>query len=117
MYWSLINTILNKAKIPIMPPLLQNVLFMTDLTEKALIFNEYFILQCTTIDTGSELPQDAPAPSSLISDFPIFGEKILSIIKSLNPNKAHHWDKISLRMIKLSDAALVIPLKIYSRIA
>ena len=111
-YWSLINTLLNKAKIPIIPPLLENGLFIMDFTEKAQIFNEYFILQCTTIDTGSELPQDATAPSSLISDFPISDEKILNIIRSLNPNKAHGWAEISVRMIKLSDTALVITLKI-----
>ena len=35
-YWSLINTVLNKAKIPIMPPLLENGLFVTDSTEKAM---------------------------------------------------------------------------------
>ena len=39
-------------------------------------------------------------------------EKILAIIRSLNPNKAHDWDEISIRMIKLSDASLVTPLKI-----
>ena len=111
-YWSLINTVLNKAKIPIIPPLLEDGLFITDFSEKAQIFNEYFILQCTTIDTGSELPQDAPPLTSLISDFPISDEKILNIIRSLNPNKAHGWDEISIRMIKLSDAALVIPLRI-----
>ena len=111
-YWSLINTVLNKAKIPIIPPLLENGSFITDFSEKAHIFNEYFILQCTTIDTGSELPQDAPPLTSLISDFPISDEKILNIIRSLNPNKAHGWDEIYVRMIKLSDAALVIPRRI-----
>ena len=111
-YWSLINTVLNKAKIPIIPPLLENGLFITDFTEKAQIFNDYFLLQCTTIDTGSVIPPYVPAPSSLISEFPISDEKILNIIRSLNPNKAHGWDGISVRMIKLSDAALVVPLKI-----
>ena len=56
MYWSLINTVLNKAKIPIIPPLLENGLFISDFAEKAQLFNDYFILQCTTIDTGSEIP-------------------------------------------------------------
>ena len=111
-YWTLINTVLNKAKVPIIPPLLENGIFVTDFTEKAQLFNDYFILQCTTIDTGSEIPQDAPVPATLISDFIISEEKILSIIRSLNPNKAHGWDEISVRMIKISDAALVIPLKI-----
>ena len=111
-YWTLINTLLNKAKIPIIPPLLENGLFVTDFTEKAQIFNDYFILQCTTIDTGSEIPHDTQGSSTLISDFVISEVKILNIIRSLNPNKAHGWDEISIRMIKLSDSSLVTPLKI-----
>ena len=39
-------------------------------------------------------------------------ENILKIIRSLNPNKAHGWDEISVRMIKLCDSAFVVPLKI-----
>ena len=87
-------------------------MFVTDFTEKAQIFNDYFILQCTTIDTGSEIPHDMQGSSTLISDFVISEEKILSIIRSLNPNKAHGWDEISIRMIKLSDTSLLTPLKI-----
>ena len=37
-YWTLINTVLNKVKIPIIPPLLENGLFVTDFAEKAQIF-------------------------------------------------------------------------------
>ena len=37
-------------------------------------------------------------------------EKLTSIIKSLNPNKAHGWDEISVRMIKISGDALIPPL-------
>ena len=111
-YWSLINTVLNKAKIPIIPPLLEDGLFVTDFTQKAQLFNDYFILQCTTIDTGSEIPENIPVTCTLINDFAISDEKILQIIRSLNPNKAHGWDEISVRMIKLSDVALVVPLKI-----
>ena len=78
---------------------------------KRQIFTEYFIQQCTTIDTGSKLPQHIPATITQLNDFVISEEKILNIIRSLNPNKAHGWDEISVRMIKLSDSALVIPLK------
>ena len=55
-YWTLMNTVLNKIKIPMIPPLLENGLFATDFAEKAQIFNDYFILQCTNINTGSEIP-------------------------------------------------------------
>ena len=46
-------------------------------------------------------------PSELIPFY-----DILNITRSLNPNKADGWDGISARMIKLSDAALITPLKI-----
>ena len=48
----------------------------------------------------------------MISDLVISEETILNIMRSLNPNKAHGWDEISIRMIKLSDASLVTPLMI-----
>ena len=84
-YWSVINTILNEAKIPIIPPLLENGIFITKIAEKAEIFNDYFILQCTTIDTGSVLPQCAtPVTASILNDFVISEEKILNIIRSRN---------------------------------
>ena len=85
---------------------------MTDFTEKAQLFNDYLILQCTTIDTGSVIPEHNPINLTLIETFVISEEKILNIIRSLNPNKAHGWEEISVRMIKLSDGALVLRLKI-----
>ena len=111
-YWSLINTVINKTKIPIIPPLLENGLFVTDITQKAQLFNDHFILQCTTIENGSKIPNHTSINPTRISSFDISEEKILKIIRSLNPNKAHGWDEIFVRMIKLSDTALVAPLKI-----
>ena len=37
---------------------------------------------------------------------------ILSIIRSLNSNKAHGWDDISIRMVKMCDESIAYPLKI-----
>ena len=87
-------------------------MFVTNFTEKAQIFNNNFLLQCTTIDTDSKIPQDEPVTVTLLNDFCISEEKILKIIRSLNPNKAHGWDEISVRTPKLCDMTLVIPLKI-----
>ena len=49
--------------------------------------------------------------TTLMSDFVISEEKIVNIIRSLNPNKAHGWDEISVKIIKLSDVTLVLPFK------
>ena len=104
--------VLNKAKIPVIPPLFENDIFVLDFKTKAQIFNNYFILQCTTIDTGSEIPNITTINIPALASIHISEEKILKIIRSLNPNKAHGWDEISVRMIKISDDSLVTPLKI-----
>ena len=92
--------------------MVENGLLITDFAEKAQIFNDYFILQCSAIENGSQIPKDAPVASSMISDFEISEKKILNVIISLNPSKAHGWDDISIRMINLSGKSLVTPLKI-----
>ena len=68
--------------------------------------------QCTTIDTGSELPPTSVPNTSLLTDFSISDEKILNIVRSLNTNKAHGWDDISVRMIKICDDTLLLPLRL-----
>ena len=97
--WSLINKILYNVKIPIISPLIENDMLVLDFTAKVEILNDYFIQWCTTIDTGSELPPTSVPNTSLLTGFSISDEKILNIIRSLNPNKAHGWDDISVRMI------------------
>ena len=67
-YWSLLNNVLHKARIPIIPPLLENNSCITDFSEKAQVFNDYFMLQCSTIDTGSILPNHAPVVSTVLED-------------------------------------------------
>ena len=47
--------------------------------------------------------------------FDINENEILSIIKDLNASKAHGWDKISIRMIKLYGKTIAIPLKLIFR--
>ena len=89
-YWSLLNAVLNKAKTPIIPALLENGVFITDFSEKAQLFDDHFVLQCTEINIGIEIPRDETTVHyTLINDVAISEEKILAILRSLNPNKAH----------------------------
>ncbi len=111
-YWTLINKILNKAKIPEIPPLLEDYIFILDFASKAQVFNDCFILQCTTINTGSYIPRDPTVTCSKIDKFTASDDKILKIIRNLNPSKAHGWDNISVPMIKLFDDSLVLPLRL-----
>ena len=103
---------MKKAKIPVILLLIENDILVLEFTAKVEIFNDYFIQQCTTIDTGSELPPTSVPITSLLTGFSISDERILNIIRSLNPNKAHGWDDISVRMIKICDDALLLPLRL-----
>ena len=50
-----------------------------------------------------------------LSSLKINEDDILSIIESLNSNKSHGWDKLSIKMIKMCDKTLVHPLKLIFR--
>ena len=69
------------------------------------------MVQFSTVDIGNILPNHLPVVPT-VSEVTISEDKILKIIGSCNSSKAHGWDEISVRMIRLSDAALVHPLKI-----
>ena len=111
-YWWLINKVLNKTKVPVIPPLLENGLFISDFSSKAQIFNDYFLLQCMPLNTGSTVPLESTLNVTPLSDICITDDKILRVIRSLNANKAHGCDDISVRMVKFCDSALVLPLKL-----
>ena len=55
-YWSIINRILNKKKIPNKPPLLVNSKLVSDFHKKADVFNRHFAEQCTLVQNTSTLP-------------------------------------------------------------
>ena len=56
-YWSILKTFYNNKKIPIIPPLLIDDKFVTDIQTKANIFNKFFADQCTPLKNGSVLPK------------------------------------------------------------
>ena len=85
---------------------------MTDVTEKATLFNDFFANQCKEIATSSELPPFKYVTEHHLGNVVFEYENIISIIRYFDPNKAHGWDEISICMIKISDEALVPALKI-----
>ena len=108
--WSLLQSVLNKTRVPNIPPLLENDKFILDFAAKGRIFNDYCAKQCSTSDTCNLLSHHTLPIAPSLTDFFVSSEKTLSIIRSLNPDKAHGWNDVSVRMIKLCDAALVFSL-------
>ena len=55
-YWKILNTFLNKCKLPRIPPLFVDGKYVTDCKEKATLFNNYFASHCNPFINNSTLP-------------------------------------------------------------
>ena len=111
-YWSILKTFYNDKKVPLIPPLLIDGKFATDIKAKANILNKFFADQCTPLKNNSILPTNQIFLTQARLEFLEFTEgKIIKIIRALNINKAHGHD-ISIRMIKICDKSLLKPLTI-----
>ena len=111
-YWKIINRFLNNKKIPAIPPLLVNGEIISNFSQKASIFNKFFVPQCTPLQNSSSLPPFDLRTDETISSLNIKDDDIFAFIKNLNPNKSHGWDNISIRMVKLCLKSIVYPFKL-----
>ena len=72
----------------------------------------FFASICTPIDNTSCLPSFSYRTGSRIKSFHVTENDILAIVKTLDPNKAHGCDNISIKMIKICSQSFVLPLKV-----
>ena len=112
-YWSILKTVLNNKKIPCIPPIYHNNNYITDFKEKAQIFNDFFAKQCTLVENTSKLPTDSfKRTNNLLSAISFTKDDIAKIIKNFNPNKAHGFDMISIRMLKICGESILKSLEL-----
>ena len=116
-YWSTLNRFIGRGKIPIIPPLNVNGELVTDFAKKANLFNNFFADQCSVLSNDSTLPDFSYCTNHRISEVELSDERILKIIKDLDPNKALGCDNISVKMIQLCGDSIVLPLKLIFRSA
>ena len=67
------------------------------------------------LSNTSTLPPLTIRTDKRLSSLKINEDDILFITKSLNSNKSHGWDKLSIKMVKMCDKTLVCPLKLIFR--
>ena len=80
--------------------------------DKAGIFNDLFVKQCSLIDNESQIPESLPSRTqSKLRRIEIPLEKIVQLINQLDSKKANGCDEISIRMLKLCAHECSIPLK------
>ena len=101
----------NGRKVPLISPILKDYKYVSDFKEKANYFNEFFSLQCSLVVNSSVLPDKSYLTASSLESITISESDILKTIRSLDINKAHGHDDISVRMMKICDDAIVKPFK------
>ena len=107
------KTFANGSKIPLIPPLLVGNQPISDFMVKANLFNDYFSKECIIIDKNISIPANISFETEeSFSTFEIYSGDIVKIIRSLDPNKAHGRDEISICMIKIRTSSISKPLAI-----
>ena len=115
-YWSILKSFYNGKKIPVIPPLLINNEIISDFKMKANHFNSFFASHCTPLNNNSKVPESQTyITDSKLSSLQFEDKDIIKIIRSLDINKAHGYDDISIRMLKICDLAIIKPLSIIFR--
>ena len=112
-YWSILKTLYNGKKIPLISPILVNNKLISNFKEKANHFNAFIASQCTPVSNDSALLSTTNSVSNVsLSSFQFKVQDIPKIIRSLNYNKAHGYDDISIRLLKIYYSSIVKPLLI-----
>ena len=94
--WSTLKTFLNNKKIRCILLLLHENLFFVDFKGKAKIFNTFSVKQRFLINTCSDLPPTlTKKPHKSMPTTCFISDDNLKIIKNLDPNKVHGYDKYS----------------------
>ena len=111
-YWTILNRLIYNKKIPAIPPLFVKGNFAPDFSLKANLFNDFYATICTPIQNSGVLPPLKYRTNKKLNSFSVIENDISLIIKALDSSKAHGYDNLSIKMIKLCEESIVIPLKI-----
>ena len=72
-----------------------------------LLFNSFFAKQCIHIETGCNLATHLlRRTNESLNTIDFTEDDILSVIRKLDPNRAHGNDQISIRMIQICDKSI-----------
>ena len=107
-YWSILKTLYDGKKIPLIPPILISNNLVSNFKVKANHFNAFFASQCTPASNNTTLPLVTnPVTNASLSSISFIDQDILNIIHSLNLDKAHGYDNLSIRLLKICDSSIV----------
>ena len=86
-YWTILNYFLNNIKISSIPPIFANGKTISNVADKANLFNEFFASQCTPWENSSTLLPFSMKNDKRLNTINFNDDDIISIIKSLYSTK------------------------------
>ena len=105
---SILKTLYNGKKIPLIPPILINNKVTSNLKEKANHFNPFCPSKFTPVSNKSTLPLvTTAATNASLSSVSLNDQDILKTVHSINTNKALGYDDISTRLLKIFHSSIV----------
>ena len=108
-YWTILNRLTYNKKIPAIPSLFVDGIFISDICAKVNIFNNYFWWTCTPIKNTSVLTPFSYKTNTRINYFKVTESNILSMVKSLDSTKARGYDNLLIWMIKICSKSTTLP--------
>ena len=111
-YWTCLKRLLNNKSKSCIPPILDNGIFLTDIKQKCFLFNSFFHKQCSIFETTSNLPLFQKKTQKSLKSIEITPNQITKYIRMIQAHKAHGFDGISAKMLRLADNSITLPLSI-----
>ena len=109
-YWSILKSLLDNKQIPCIPPLFHQNKYVTDFKKKVELFNYFFATQCSVINNSIELPSNIwKKTNKSISTVTFTNDEIATVMQNLDSKKAHDYDMLSIRMLKLCGISICKP--------
>ena len=111
-YLFILKTFYNDKKFPLISLLLIDKKIVTDIKIKTNFFNKFFAGQWTSLNNGRVLPSSQEFLTRYrLCSFDFSNDEIFKLIKSSNVHKAHGYDDISIRIMKMYAKSLVKHIK------
>ena len=119
-YWLILKSFDNGKKIldngKKIPPLLISKELISDFKMKANHFNSFFTALCTTLNNNSKVQgSQTYITDSNLSSLQFEDKDVIKIIRSLDINRPHGHDDISIRMLQICGLAIIKPFSIIFR--
>ena len=115
-YCSILKCFLTDKKVPCIPPIFHKNRFITNFRERAELFNYFFASQSSLVRNSSVLPTDFELfTDKSLSNITFSVNSIIRIISSLDPNKAHGHNMMSIRILKICGDSINKPLGLIFR--